>query len=109
MHDPRGIHQLRTAPRSPWQNGYASVSSERSDARVVDHLIVLGQRHWLRCLRDYARYYNDDRPHLSLGGDSPTCSKTVSSSPSPELEDFITATPGPKHEPFRFSPRQLGP
>jgi hypothetical protein len=21
--------------------------------------------------RDYARYYNDDRPHLSLAGDSP--------------------------------------
>jgi transposase InsO family protein len=39
---------------------------------VVDHLIELGQRHLLRCLRDYVRYYNDDRPHLSLGSDSPT-------------------------------------
>jgi transposase InsO family protein len=37
----------------------------------VDHLVVLGERHLLRCLRDYVRYYNEDRPHLSLDGDTP--------------------------------------
>jgi hypothetical protein len=32
---------------------------------------VLGPRHLLRCLRDYVRYYNDDRPPAWLDGDYP--------------------------------------
>jgi transposase InsO family protein len=67
----RGIKQLRIAPRSPWQNGHVErlVGTLRREA--VDHIVVLGQRHLLRFLRDYVRYYNDDRPHLSFGGDTP--------------------------------------
>jgi len=66
-----GIRQLRISPRSPWQNGYAErlVGTFRRD--LTDHLIVLGER-LLRCVRQYAKYYNEDRPHMSLGGDAPT-------------------------------------
>jgi transposase InsO family protein len=71
-----GIQQLRTTPRSPWQNGYVERLVRTLRREVVDQLIVLGQRQLLRCLRDYAPYYNDDRPHLSLGGDSPTSRMT---------------------------------
>jgi putative transposase len=39
---------------------------------VVDHLIVLSDVHLLRRLREYVRYYNDDRPHMSLDGDAPS-------------------------------------
>jgi transposase InsO family protein len=67
----RGIQQILIAPRSPWQNGYVERVVGTLRREVVDHLIVLGQRHLLRCLRDYVRYYNDDRPHLSLRGDAP--------------------------------------
>jgi hypothetical protein len=38
---------------------------------MLDHLIVLGERHLLRAVREYVTYYNDDRPHMSLGGDAP--------------------------------------
>jgi putative transposase len=33
---------------------------------------VLGERHLLRLVRDYVRFYNDDRPHMALDGDAPT-------------------------------------
>ena len=38
---------------------------------VLDHVIVLGERHLLRLVRGYIAYYNEDRPHMSLAGDAP--------------------------------------
>ena len=66
-----GITQLRTAPRSPWQNGYVERLVGTFRREVVDHLIVLNELHLLRCARAYASYYNEDRPHSSLDGDAP--------------------------------------
>ena len=66
-----GITQLRTAPRSPWQNGYAERLVGTLRHELVDHIIVLNELHLLRCLRKYMSYYNDDRPHMSLEGDAP--------------------------------------
>jgi transposase InsO family protein len=53
-----GVRQLRTAPRSPWQNGYAERLVGTFRRELTDHLIVLGQRHLVRCVRDYAAFYN---------------------------------------------------
>jgi len=71
-----GICQLKIAPRSPWQNGHAErfVGTLRSE--VLDHVIVLGERHLLRLVRSHAAYYNEDRPHMSLDRDAPV-SRTV--------------------------------
>jgi transposase InsO family protein len=38
---------------------------------LLDHVIVLGERHLLRLVRAYISYYNEDRPHMSLDGDAP--------------------------------------
>ena len=38
---------------------------------LLDHVIVLGERHLLRLLRQYVAYYNEDRPHMSLARDAP--------------------------------------
>ena len=38
---------------------------------LLDHVIVLGERHLLRLVRQHVAYYNEDRPHMSLGGDAP--------------------------------------
>lgn len=65
------ITQFRTAPRSPWQNGYVERLVGTFLRELVDHLIVLSDRHLLRCVREYARYYNEDRPHMSLAADAP--------------------------------------
>ena len=59
------------APRSPWQNGFAERCVGTLRREVLDHVIVLGERHLLRLLRAYVAYYNVDRPHMSLDGDAP--------------------------------------
>jgi transposase InsO family protein len=66
-----GIRDRPTAPRSPWQNAYVErlIGSIRRDC--LDHLIIVDERHLRSLLRDYARYYNRLRTHLSLEKDAP--------------------------------------
>ncbi len=66
-----GRKTLQIAPRSPWQNGYAERFVGTLRRELLDHVIVLGERHLLRLVREHARYYNEDRPHMSLAGDAP--------------------------------------
>ena len=60
-----------TSPRSPWQNGYVErvIGSIRRD--LLDPVIVMGEGHLRRLLRDYADYYNDYRTHLGSNKDTP--------------------------------------
>jgi putative transposase len=66
-----GSQPIRTAFRSPWQNGIAErwVGSVRRD--LLDHVIVLNRKHLRRLLKEYVRYYHEDRTHLGLGKDTP--------------------------------------
>ncbi len=66
-----GVQQLRIAPRSPWQNGFAERWIGTLRRELLDHVIVLGERHLLRLVRQHVAYYNEDRPHMSLRGDAP--------------------------------------
>jgi len=65
------IRIKRTAFRSPWQNGVAErwVGSCRRD--LLDHVIVFNEAHLRRLVRDYIRYYHEDRTHDGLGKDTP--------------------------------------
>jgi transposase InsO family protein len=66
-----GIEQLRTSPKSPWQNGYAERWVGTLRRELLEHVVVLGERHLLHVVRQHAAYYNEDRPHMSLDGDAP--------------------------------------
>ena len=52
-----GIEEVKTAPRSPWQNCYAErlIGSIRRDC--LDHVIVINERHLGRILKEYFLYY----------------------------------------------------
>jgi putative transposase len=84
------VKSVRTSFKSPWQNGIAErfVGSCRRD--LLDHVIVLNERHLKRLINEYVAYYHDDRTHLGLGkqtpagrepADSPTASAKVISMP----------------------------
>jgi transposase InsO family protein len=66
-----GIEEVKIAPQSPWQNPYCErvIGSIRRD--VLDHVIVLNDRHLKRVLSSYIAYYHRFRTHLSLEMDSP--------------------------------------
>ncbi len=66
-----GIRLVRTSYQSPWQNGYCERVIGSIRRECLNQMIVLGQRHLMRRLRDYACYYNQHRVHQSLGGDTP--------------------------------------
>ena len=66
-----GIRDRPTAPRSPWQNGYAERLIGSIRRECLDHVVVFGERHLRHVLRSYTEYYNGARTHLSLAKDSP--------------------------------------
>ena len=66
-----GSEPTHTAFRSPWQNGVAErwVGSCRRD--LLDHVIILNERHLNRLMSSYLLYYHHDRTHLGLAKDTP--------------------------------------
>jgi len=67
-----GIREVRTAYQSPWQNPYVERMIGTLRRELLDHVIVLNQRHLARLLGEYLdRYYHTARPHQGLGGETP--------------------------------------
>jgi transposase InsO family protein len=66
-----GIRDRPIAPGSPWQNGCAERLIGTIRRECVDHLIVFGEAHLRRILREYAAYYNGSRTHRALNQDAP--------------------------------------
>src|SRR5262249_39654760 len=54
-----------------WQNGFAERLIGSIRRECVDHIVVLGETHFRRVLKSYARYYNKLRTHRSLDKDAP--------------------------------------
>jgi len=67
-----GILEVRTACQSPWQNPYIERMIGTLRRELLDHVIVLNQRHLERLLGEYlSQYYHPARPHQGLGGETP--------------------------------------
>jgi putative transposase len=75
------IRPARIAYRCPWQNPFAErwVRSCRED--MLDHVVVLGERHLRHLLRSYLSYYHLDRCHDALDKDTPE-PRAIQSRPS---------------------------
>ncbi len=61
-----GIAELRTAYRAPRQNATCERFLGSVRRACLDHILVLGEAHLRRVLREYVAYFNQDRPHQGL-------------------------------------------
>ena len=66
-----GIRDKPIAAGSPWENGYAERLIGTIRRECLDHVIVFGEAHLGRVLREYAGYYNGLRTHRALQQDTP--------------------------------------
>jgi len=70
--------EVRTAYRSPWQNPYVERFIGTLRRELLDHVIVLGENHLKRLLKEYIEdYYHIARPHQGLDGDTPLSSNRL--------------------------------
>ena len=67
-----GIRILRTPIRTPRANATCERFLESMRRECLDHVLVLGERHLARVLREYVAYFNRERPHQGLGQATPT-------------------------------------
>ncbi len=65
------IQGVRTAPRSPWQNGHVARVIGSIRRECLDHVIVVNATGLHRVLLNYVAYYLRSRTHLALGKDTP--------------------------------------
>ena len=79
-----GIEPRRTAFRSPWQNGIAEQGVGSARRELLDHVVVLNEKHLHHLLGEYVDYYNTDRVHTRLR-DSPM-GRPAEHRPSSEAE-----------------------
>jgi len=95
-----GIEPRRTAFRSPWQNGIAErwVGSARRE--LLDHVIVLNEKHLQILLREYIDYYNTDRVHTWLR-DAPK-GRPVEHRSSPEAQVIGKSRVGGLHHRYEW-------
>jgi putative transposase len=66
-----GTKLCRTAFKSPWQNSVAERCIGSCRRELLDHVVVLSDRHAVRLVRDYIAFHHEDRTHLGLAKDTP--------------------------------------
>jgi len=85
-----GIKPVRIAFRSPWQNGVAERWVLSARRELLDHVVVLNERHLRHLLRQYVCYYAEDRTHLTLAKGTPA---RRSVQPRPTRDAQVVALP----------------
>ena len=85
-----GIEQVLIAPRSPWQNPYVERLIGTLRRELLDHVVLLDEKHLRRVLGRYLKYYHGWRCHNSLEQDSPD-GRTVQPAELGEVVEFPEA------------------
>ena len=65
------VEEVVIAPRSPWQNPFVERLIGTIRRELLNHVIVLGERHLHRLLSSYFAYYHQSRPHRALDQNAP--------------------------------------
>jgi putative transposase len=65
------VEEVVIAPRSPWQNPYVERLIGSIRRELLNHVVVIGERHLHRLLCSYVTYYHQARTHSSWGQNAP--------------------------------------
>ncbi len=80
-----GIKEVRIAYRCPWQNPFVERFIGTLRRELLDHVIVLSERHLQFLLKEFLEeYYHAERPHRSLDGNTPIPRSIPEEAPDPE-------------------------
>ncbi len=85
--DSLGVDEVVTAPASPWQNPYVERVIGSLRRELLNHVIILDERHLRRLLSSYLGYYHSWRTHRSLDQDAPD-GRPVQSAESGKVIEF---------------------
>ena len=73
-----GIHEVLTAPQSPWQNLFAERLIGSIRRECLNHVLVLGERHLRHVLTHYFTYYHQARTISRSARTPPTSGRSPS-------------------------------
>ena len=65
------VRVIRTPIRSPKANAVAERFVRTARRECLDHILIFGERHLERSLREYVTHYNQERPHRGLSLETP--------------------------------------
>lgn len=65
------IEEVVIAPRSPWQSPFVERVIGTLRRECLDHVVVLGEDHLRRIIRQFLSYYHGTRTQLALDKDAP--------------------------------------
>ncbi|MCU0222655.1 MAG: transposase [Acidobacteria bacterium] len=94
-------HQKQITTRSPWQNGVAERIVSTARAELLDHVIVLTEKHLQRLLAGFASYYLNDLSHLFLEKETPAV-RVVEPKPHPAAEVIALPRLGGLHHRYAW-------
>lgn len=80
-----GIEVKKVGPRAPNMNAFAERWAQTIQQECLDHFVVFGQAHLQQIVYEFVEYYNNQRPHQSMGN-RPLTNK------SPPIENDSTCT-----------------
>jgi transposase InsO family protein len=61
-----GIRILKTPCRAPKANAICERFIGSLRRECLDHILILGERHLFAVLKEYSKYFNEERPHQGL-------------------------------------------
>ena len=95
-----GLTIVRTQPRSPFQNPYVERVIRTIQEELLNFIFKKSNQIILQRLLEYKEYYNNHRPHTSLGLKTPASAENIC--PGPDYRLVSTPVLGGLHHTYHW-------